>query len=174
MELVKLHCLPPAHRAAKGSALKLGHCPAKGLLVKKITGPGFLLALVNPALISGLNVPAVPLAVGNSLFVTSENTRTIGEHATSGATVNASLISGLNYPTSRAVSGNNLFVANTFQNDSVEEFTTSGTPVNTSLITGLDHPWGMAMVPEPRPMFCLGGSLAGWMIRLRSIGQKPV
>jgi hypothetical protein len=58
---------------------------------------------VNPALITGLSLPAAIAVSGGNLFVTNELTGTIGEYTTSGATVNASLVSGLHLPYGIAV-----------------------------------------------------------------------
>jgi DNA-binding beta-propeller fold protein YncE len=60
-------------------------------------------AIVDPALITGLNQPNGIAISGGNLFVTNFETGTIGEYTLSGETVNASLISGLNQPTDIAV-----------------------------------------------------------------------
>jgi PEP-CTERM motif len=51
----------------------------------------------------GLSVLLSMQAHAGQIFVTNNDTFTIGEYTTSGATVNASLISGLNGPTFIAV-----------------------------------------------------------------------
>jgi hypothetical protein len=73
---------------------------------------------------------------GSNLFVTNQNTGTIGEYTTSGATVNPALISGLSNPTGIAVSGSDLFVANV-GTGTIGEYTTAGATVNPTLISGL-------------------------------------
>ena len=112
-------------------------------------------ALMNAALISGLNKPQAIAVLGTNLFVVNAGNGTIGEYTTSGATVNAALVQGLNNPTSIAVSGTNLFVVNTgtstppyattAANGTIGEYTAAGATVNASLITGLNLPTAIAI-----------------------------
>src|SRR5690242_5638041 len=67
-------------------------------------------ATVNPALISGLNVPVGIALSGSDLFVVNAESGTIGQYTTAGATVNPALISGFSNPAGIALSGSDLFV----------------------------------------------------------------
>jgi hypothetical protein len=90
---------------------------------------------------------AMPGTTRAQIFVTNENTGTIGEYTTSGVPVNPALITGLSFAEGIAVSGGNLFVVH-FANDgngTIGEYTTSGAPVNPALITGLSGGRGIAV-----------------------------
>jgi Ca2+-binding RTX toxin-like protein len=104
-------------------------------------------AIVNAALVSGLDGPVGIAVSGSELFVTSEGqfTCAIGAYMTSGAAVNAALVTGysenpagvvgLSNPSSIVVSGQNLFVENGDSNDAaIAEYTTAGAIVNPSVV----------------------------------------
>src|SRR5271166_5024179 len=96
-------------------------------------------------LLGATTIWAMPATARGQIFVTNENSGTIGEYTTTGAKVNASLISGLGDPEGIAVSGGNLFVANyggTTRN--VGEYTTTGATVNASLFSGF-HAFSIAV-----------------------------
>ena len=60
-------------------------------------------ALINPALISGLQHPESITISGNDLYVVNYSGGTVGEYLTNGTSVNPTLISGLYQPQSVAV-----------------------------------------------------------------------
>ncbi len=98
-------------------------------------------AVVNAALVSGLNVPTGIAVFGSDLFVANQNSGTIGEYTTDGATVNASLVSGLNRPNGIAVSGSDLFVTANYNGGTIGEYNaTTGAVVNAALVSGLNYP----------------------------------
>src|SRR5271166_1449458 len=63
-------------------------------------------------LLGATTIWAMPATARGQIFVTNENSGTIGEYTTTGATVNASLFSGF-HAFSIAVSGGDFFVAYT-------------------------------------------------------------
>ena len=100
--------------------------------------------LVNGALITGLGVPAVGIAVsGTDLYVADLASGTVGKYTTSGATVNPSLIT-LNQPYNLAVSGTSLFVISP-ADETVYNYTTSGVFMNSWLVTN-SYPVGLAVL----------------------------
>src|SRR5262249_31348198 len=138
-------------------------------------------AVVNTALITGLNEPSGIAISGDKLFVANLGTGVIGEYTTSGAPVNVALISGFSGPEDLAVSGDKLFVVNwgdrvgTPGSGTVGEYTPSGVPVNTALITGLTGAVGIAVVPEPGGLEMAVIGLASLMVygRRRHTRQTP-
>ena len=101
-------------------------------------------ALVNPALVAGLN-PVAALAVsGGDLFVATSPGGTQGTvgvyNATTGAPINVSLATGLFEPTAIAVSDGDLFVLSEAVHGSgiISEYNVgTGAVVNPALITGV-------------------------------------
>src|SRR6185312_766206 len=83
-------------------------------------------------------------AYGDSIFVTSLGTGTIGEYTTSGAVVNASLVGGVGNHYGLAVSGSDLFLTNFFSG-TINEYATSGAMVNAALVMGLSGPYDIAV-----------------------------
>jgi hypothetical protein len=100
-------------------------------------------SVLNPMLISNLDLPISLAVSGNSLFVAGAyNAISIAEFTTGGALVNPFLISisepVVCCPYSVAgvtVSGSDLFAAST--NGTISEYTTSGALVNAALVSGL-------------------------------------
>ena len=121
-------------------------------LVAEYTTSG---ALMNAALITGLNGPSGIAVFGGHLFVTNFGNGTVGEYdAATGAPIDTALVSGLNGPFGIAVSGGNLFVTSqVFGQDTgtIGEYTILGETVNTRLITGLSEPVGIAVVSGSVP-----------------------
>jgi hypothetical protein len=115
-------------------------------------------AVINPALVTGLEDPTGIAVSGDKLFVVYRNvpadqtgSGNVGEYTTSGETVNATLVKGLVSPWAIAVSGGNIFVAQDGLRANaglVGEYTTAGATVNASLITGLSGPECIAVSGE--------------------------
>ena len=105
-------------------------------------------ALVNNALITGLNGPTSVAVSGNNLYELNYHDGSIGKYdATTGAVINASLV-GLSDPAPQfiAVSGNDLFVSDSTQDRVLEYDATTGTLLNQNFITGLFGAYGLAVV----------------------------
>ncbi len=94
---------------------------------------------MNTSLVTGLNNPQSIVVSGNTLYVASFGSNTIGEYdATTGATINANFIAGLNGPEGLALAGNILYVAD-FTGNTVGEYNAStGAVINANFITGLN------------------------------------
>ncbi|HEY4235341.1 MAG TPA: hypothetical protein VGM76_18055 [Lacipirellulaceae bacterium] len=106
---------------------------------------------VNPALVTGLNIPYDEVVVGNDLYVVNfgngmAGAGTVGRYnAISGAPIDLSFITGLNGPVSLAASGGALYVSN-FVGGTVGKYdATTGTAINSSLVLGLIDPFGVAV-----------------------------
>jgi hypothetical protein len=117
-------------------------------------------AVINAALITGLNQPRGFTISGDSLFVANSGNGTIGKYTTSGALINASLVTGLDNPFDVAELDGSLYVVNNGTNSIGKYDATTGAAINLGLITGLDDPRGIAVVPEPSTLALLVLGLA--------------
>ena len=106
--------------------------------------------------ITGLDVPSALAVSDNTLFVATDEGKTVGKYdATTGAAINPNFITGLRGPfIELAKFGPHLFVANSTEPlDTVGKYNAStGTPVNASFITGDHLPEGLA-VQGPTVLF---------------------
>jgi len=100
---------------------------------------------INVNLIASLSAPGALVAQGNTLFVASSGSSTVGKYdATTGAAINANFITGAGLPTALALLDNTLFVAN--QSGTVGKYdATTGAAINAKFITGLQFPTGLAV-----------------------------
>ncbi len=126
-------------------------------------------AVVNTALVSGLNAPGGIAVEGNNIFVVEQGaTGFVGEYSTTGATVNASLISNLIAPWGISVWGTQLFITSPAGN-TVGEYTTVGGTVNARLLTtGLDRPYGLTV--EGTNLFVINAG-SGTEAEFNTLGQ---
>jgi hypothetical protein len=127
-------------------------------------------AVINSALISGLEIPTHLAIDGQYLYVVDAGPGTIGKYNLDGTVVNAALVTGLSggFQLGQvAVLGNALFIADSGKRVVGEYDATTGAPINAALISGLDYPSGLAVVPEPSAVTLAICGIAGLVLRLR-------
>lgn len=113
-------------------------------VVAKYTTSG---QLINPALVSGLSLPAGIAVTGNDLFVANSAgptpTTAVGEYTIYGQTVNPALITDIENPVGVATDGNYVYVT-AFSAAFVGKYSLTGSG-SLTFIGGVGNPGGLAL-----------------------------
>jgi len=100
--------------------------------------------LFNNNFITSLNNPyGITIDNNGYIYISNNNSGTVGKYDNNGNPINTSLITGLNKPCGVAIDDlGNILVANIILN-TIGKYNSSGYPIDISYISGLNNPYGL-------------------------------